>query len=57
LTERTATLDLDLDACPSAIHPNSHGAGYYRFTLDDAGWAGLVDRAAALEPAEALTLV
>jgi alanyl aminopeptidase len=57
LTERTTTLDLDLDTCPSAIHPNSRGAGYYRFTLDDAGWAGLVDRAAALEPAEALTLV
>jgi alanyl aminopeptidase len=57
LTERAATLDLDLDTCPSAIHPNSHGAGYYRFTLDDAGWAGLVSRAAALEPAEALTLV
>jgi alanyl aminopeptidase len=57
LTERAATLDLDLDTCPSAIHPNSHGAGYYRFTLDDAGWAELVDRAAALEPAEALTLV
>jgi alanyl aminopeptidase len=57
LTERTATLDLDLDACPSAIHPNSNGAGYYRFTLDDAGWVGLVARAEALEPAEALTLV
>jgi alanyl aminopeptidase len=57
LTERTAALDLDLDTCPSAIHPNSNGAGYYRFTLDDAGWAGLVNRAAALEPAEALTLV
>jgi alanyl aminopeptidase len=57
LTERAATLDLDLDGCPSAIHPNSHGAGYYRFTLDDAGWAALVGRAAALEPAEALTLV
>jgi alanyl aminopeptidase len=57
LAERAATLDLDLDTCPTAIHPNSRGAGYYRFTLDDAGWAGLVDRAVALEPAEALTLV
>jgi alanyl aminopeptidase len=57
LTEPAATLDLDLDTCPSAIHPNSRGAGYYRFTLDDVGWAALVDRAAALEPAEALTLV
>jgi alanyl aminopeptidase len=57
LTEREATLDLDLDTCPTAIHPNSRGAGYYRFTLDDAGWAALVDHAAALEAAEALTLV
>ena len=57
LTERASTLDLDLDECPTAIHPNSRGAGYYRFTLDDAGWAALVDRAGALEPAEAYTLV
>jgi alanyl aminopeptidase len=57
LTERATTLDLDRDTCPSAIHPNSNGSGYYRFTLDDAGWAGLIGRAAALEPAEALTLV
>jgi alanyl aminopeptidase len=57
LGERSATLDLDLDSCPTAIHPNSRGAGYYRFTLDAPGWAALLGRAAELEAAEAVTLV
>jgi aminopeptidase N len=57
LDGRSATIELDLGACPSAIHPNSHGAGYYRFTLDEPGWQALIARAGSLEPAEALTLV
>ena len=57
LSERSTTIDLDIDSCPTAIHPNSRGAGYYRFTLDEPGWTALLGRASALEPAEALTLV
>lgn len=50
------TVDLDAKACPTAVHPNADGAGYYRFTLDDAGWRGLIANVGALSPAEALVL-
>ena len=46
-----------LDACPSVLHPNAGGAGYYRFSVDEAGWAKLAGAAAELDPAEALVLV
>ncbi len=57
LDTREATFDLGLNECPSAIHPNSHGAGYYRFALSERGWSGLVARAHKLDAPEALTLV
>lgn len=57
LESKTGTIALDVDMCPTAIHPNSGGTGYYRFALDEPGWAALTSRASALEPAEALTLV
>jgi alanyl aminopeptidase len=57
LDAQAATIDLDLDECPSAIHPNAGGAGYYRFSLDEQGWTALIESAPALDAAEALTLV
>ena len=56
LGRKEQTVDLDAEACPSAVHPNADGAGYYRFTLDEAGWRSLIANAAALSPAEALAL-
>jgi aminopeptidase N len=38
------------------LMPNAAGAGYYRFTLDAAGWDGLIAAAARLPGMEALAL-
>jgi alanyl aminopeptidase len=43
-------------SCPSLVIPNAGGAGYYRFTLDEPHWQGLISRAASLSPADQLTL-
>jgi len=53
---REQFLDLEGAACPTRLHPNAEGSGYYRFTLNDTGWEGLIAGAAALCPAEALAL-
>lgn len=45
---------LDADACPSNLIPNADGAGYYRFSLDQAGWAELAAHAASMSAREAL---
>jgi len=57
LDKPTASFALTTTRCPSFIHPNADGAGYYRFALDDNGWSGLINRSALLNPAEALVLV
>lgn len=57
MTARELTIELGAGECPAAVHPNAGGAGYYRFTLDRAGWSALTASAAALEAAEALALV
>ena len=54
LRERQQSVGLDAKSCPTAVHPNADGAGYYRFTLDEAGWQSLIADAAGLGPAEAL---
>jgi alanyl aminopeptidase len=56
LDEREQTINLDTESCPTGLHPNADGTGYYRFSLDEAGWAELVANAAGLPPAEALVL-
>ncbi|MDH4006297.1 MAG: M1 family aminopeptidase, partial [Gammaproteobacteria bacterium] len=56
LSESEQTIDLDADNCPSRVHPNADGAGYYRFAFDDAGWRSLVDEVPGMAPAEALAL-
>lgn len=45
---------LDAQSCPSNLIPNADGAGYYRFSLDDSGWADLAAHAASLSAKEAL---
>ena len=53
LTERDAVIDLEGGACPTYLTPNAGGAGYYRWTLDRAGWDALRENLDALSPAEA----
>jgi alanyl aminopeptidase len=56
LSEAEQSMRLDAASCPSVVHPNADGAGYYRFAMDDAGWRGLIDAADELGAAEALVL-
>jgi cytosol alanyl aminopeptidase len=42
--------------CPKTVFPNAEGAGYYRFALDEKGWAALIKMAPALDAADQLTL-
>jgi alanyl aminopeptidase len=56
LDQRDQSVDLDAASCPTQVHPNADGTGYYRFALDDAGWQALIAGATKLSPAEALTL-
>jgi len=54
LGEKEQSMSLEATACPTQLHPNADGAGYYRFTLDRAGWLDLIAGATTLSPAEAL---
>lgn len=56
LSEAARTIDLDATRCPAAVHPNADGTGYYRFSMNEAGWAGLIAAAPAMGAAEALVL-
>jgi alanyl aminopeptidase len=55
LVEASQTVALG-STCPSVVVPNVDGAGYYRFTLDEPHWQGLISGAATLSPADQLTL-
>ena len=49
-------IQLPTEGCPTFVHPNAGGSGYYRFTFgDESGWEALRARAHRLEPEEALT--
>ncbi|MGH8864017.1 MAG: M1 family aminopeptidase, partial [Burkholderiales bacterium] len=54
IDEKEQSIALDAAACPTQLHPNAEGTGYYRFTLDAAGWRSLMAGAASLSPSEAL---
>ncbi len=56
LSDREQSISLDAPSCPTQVHPNADGAGYYRFSLDGAGWQRLLANALSLAPAEALVL-
>jgi alanyl aminopeptidase len=57
VSAREQTIALDAPGCPDRLVPNADGAGYYRFALDDKGWASLTAHATALSPGEALAAV
>ena len=56
LRESHQTIQLESDNCPSQLHPNADGAGYYRFTMQPSWLDGLVEGASALSAPEALAL-
>ena len=55
LSEKTQTIALDADSCPTGLHPNADGAGYYRFAMDSEGWQQLIGDVASMPATEALT--
>ena len=56
LSERSQSISLDADSCPTEVHPNADGSGYYRFSLDDAGWRNLIAGVPDTAAREALVL-
>ncbi|MDH5344726.1 MAG: M1 family metallopeptidase, partial [Gammaproteobacteria bacterium] len=56
LGEKQQAINLTADSCPTSLHPNADGAGYYRFALDDDGWKELIENLRAMPATEALSL-
>jgi alanyl aminopeptidase len=56
VNQKTQLIPLDADSCPTEVHPNSDGTGYYRFSLDDAGWQNLIASVPGMAAGEALVL-
>ncbi len=56
LHERQQNVPLAAADCPSALHPNADGAGYYRFTMDESWWRGLIAGLDTMPAAEALVV-
>jgi alanyl aminopeptidase len=56
LRESRQTIQLETETCPSHLHPNADGAGYYRFTMNQTWLDGLVAGASSLSASEALVL-
>jgi hypothetical protein len=56
LNERSKSIKLDSNSCPSGLHPNADGAGYYRFSMDETWWDGLITDLPEMPTTEALVL-
>lgn len=56
LTEAQQRFELE-GSCPEFVFPNAGGSGYYRFSLDSAGWQKLIDNSDRLSASEALSLL
>jgi alanyl aminopeptidase len=54
LRESQQSVPLDATDCPSLLHPNADGAGYYRFAMDETWWQGLIAGVSTMQPSEAL---
>jgi alanyl aminopeptidase len=57
VTDAQQTLQLADAECPQWVLPNAGGSGYYRWTLDEASWAALIDDFGQLSSVEALSAV
>jgi len=55
LTTETGAMDLKTRQCPAALMPNAEGSGYYRWSLDEAGWQVLMQNFEGLSPMEQLS--
>ena len=53
IDQSVADIELPVESCPDWVMPNADGKGYYRFSLNDAGWASLVANIDQLSDAEA----
>lgn len=51
------TISLKSKTCPSWMTLNADGAGYYRFSLDSAGWTSLLNNLDALNRRELLSVL
>jgi cytosol alanyl aminopeptidase len=51
----SATVSLG-QTCPAYVEPNAQGTGYYRYAMDEPGWAALIKAAPQLSPADQLTI-
>jgi len=52
-----AVVELPTESCPAWVMPNADGKGYYRFSLDEDGWASLVANIERLSNAESRMLL
>jgi len=50
----TLSLPLDTGTCPDYVVPNGNGSGYFRFALDEPGWAALARNVGRLDANQAL---
>ena len=57
MTEVSETLELDEAQCPRWALPNAGGSGYFRWSLDEASWAALIEDFHLLTPVEALSAI
>ena len=46
-----------VQSCAAPLMPNAGGKGYYRFTLDEKGWGGLIAATPKLSPADQITVL
>ncbi len=56
LREKNQSIPLDSDNCPSVLHPNADGAGYYRFAMEETWWQGLISGIDTMDAQEALVV-
>ncbi len=57
MEDESVSLPLETAACPAWILPNAGATGYYRWSLSNAGWAGLTEAFEALTAQEQLVTV
>ena len=53
VNELQASITLPTEQCPQWVMPNADGAGYYRWSLDESGWASLFSHFDQLNEREA----
>jgi aminopeptidase N len=56
LSAANGTLSVPASLKGAIVHPNAHGAGYYRFTVDATLWQSLLSMGPRLPAREAMTL-